>query len=52
MNFVTELKLANLNALKHFLSDNPEVNNIRKIYRPCKDVLKEVVKQKIVAWSS
>ncbi|HAE62019.1 MAG TPA: tagatose-bisphosphate aldolase [Eubacteriaceae bacterium] len=49
VNFDTELKLANLNALKKFISNNPEVYDIRKIYKPCKKEMKEIVREKIIA---
>lgn len=52
VNFDTELKLANLAALKKYLGDNPEVYDIRKIYSPCREAMKEVVKQKIIACMS
>lgn len=48
VNFDTELKLANLAALKKFLGENPEVYDIRKIYKPCREAMKEVVKRKII----
>lgn len=52
VNFDTELKLANLSALKTFMNDNPSVYDIRKIYRPCREAMKEVVKRKIMACMS
>lgn len=52
VNFDTELKLANLHALKKFLGENPEVYDIRKIYKPCMQAMKDVVKQKIIACNS
>lgn len=52
VNFDTELKLANLQALKGFLSDNPTVYDIRKIFKPCRQAMKKVVKSKITACMS
>jgi fructose-1,6-bisphosphate aldolase class II len=52
VNFDTELKLANLQALKTFLSENPDVYDIRKIFKPCRQAMKEVVKLKITACMS
>ncbi len=49
VNFDTELKVANLKALTKFMSDNPGVYDVRKIYKPCREAMKEVVKNKIIA---
>ncbi|VBB07219.1 ketose-bisphosphate aldolase class-ii [Lucifera butyrica] len=49
VNFDTELKLANLQALQTFMTKNPGVYDIRKMYRPCRQAMKEVVKAKIEA---
>ena len=52
VNFDTELKLANLAALNKFLTENPGVYDVRKIYKPCIEAMKEVVKAKIRACGS
>jgi fructose-bisphosphate aldolase class II len=52
VNFDTELKLANLAALNKFLAENPGVYDVRKIYKPCIEAMKEVVKAKIRACGS
>jgi len=52
VNFDTELKLANLQALQEFLSKNPAVYDIRKIFKPGRSAMKEVVKSKIMACMS
>ena len=52
VNFDTELKLANLQALQTFLRENPTVYDIRKIFKPCRQAMKEVVKSKISACMS
>lgn len=52
VNFDTELKLANLKALKQFLSENPDIYDVRKLYKPCRNEMKEVVKKKIIACMS
>ena len=52
VNFDTELKLANLAALNKFLTENPGVYDVRKIYKPCIEAMKEVVKSKIRACGS
>jgi ketose-bisphosphate aldolase len=52
VNFDTELKLANLAALNKFLSENAGVYDVRKIYKPCIEAMKEVVKAKIRACGS
>ena len=52
VNFDTELKLANLSALNKFLSENEGVYDVRKIYKPCIDAMKDVVKSKILACGS
>ena len=49
VNFDTELKVANLKALTKFMDENPGVYDVRKIYRPCREAMKEVVKNKIIA---
>ena len=52
VNFDTELKLANLSALNNFLSENKGVYDVRKIYKPCIEAMKNVVKSKIIACGS
>ncbi|WP_378956205.1 ketose-bisphosphate aldolase [Pelosinus sp. sgz500959] len=52
VNFDTELKLANLDALQRFLKENPGVYDIRKMFKPCRLAMKEVVKAKIAACMS
>lgn len=52
VNFDTELKLANLAALNKFLGENEGVYDVRKIYKPCIEAMKEVVKAKIRACGS
>ncbi len=52
VNFDTELKLANLQALQEFLCKNPAVYDIRKIFKPGRLAMKEVVKSKIIACMS
>lgn len=52
VNFDTELKLANLEALNKFLSENEGVYDVRKIYKPCIEAMKNVVKSKITACGS
>ena len=52
VNYDTELKLANLSALNKFLSENEGVYDVRKIYKPCIDAMKDVVKSKILACGS
>lgn len=52
VNFDTELKLANLKALTKFLEENPGVYDIRKMYRPCREAIKNTVKEKIIACMS
>lgn len=52
VNFDTELKLANLAALNKFLTENQGVYDVRKIYKPCIEAMKEVVKAKIRACGS
>ncbi|SHF28125.1 fructose-bisphosphate aldolase, class II [Seinonella peptonophila] len=47
VNFDTEIKLANLEALQHFLKENPTVYDIRKIYDPARKAMKEKVKEKM-----
>jgi len=52
VNYDTELKQANTKAMKKFLSENPEVYDIRKIFKPCMEAMKNVVKEKIIACNS
>lgn len=49
VNFDTELKVANLKALTKFMTENPGVYDVRKMYKPCREAMKDVVKHKIVA---
>lgn len=49
VNFDTELKLANLQALQQFIAENPNTYDIRKMYRPCREAMRAVVKDKIYA---
>jgi len=48
VNYDTELKQANTKAMKKILSENPEVYDIRKIFKPCMEAMKNVVKEKIM----
>jgi len=52
VNYDTELKLANIKALKKYLSENPEVYDTRKMFKPCMQAMKDVVKEKIIACNS
>ncbi|WP_027416590.1 class II fructose-1,6-bisphosphate aldolase [Aneurinibacillus terranovensis] len=52
VNFDTEIKLANLEALKTFLDEHPDEYDIRKIYKPAREAMKEKVKEKIRLLSS
>lgn len=52
VNFDTELKLANLKAMTKFIEENPKVYDIRKIFKPCRNAMKEVVVDKIKACKS
>jgi fructose-1,6-bisphosphate aldolase class II len=52
VNFDTEIKLANLEALKCFINEYPNEYDIRKIYEPARKAMKEKIKEKIRLLSS
>ncbi|GFN34281.1 class II fructose-1,6-bisphosphate aldolase [Tepidimicrobium xylanilyticum] len=52
INFDTELKLANLKAMRKFIEENPNIYDIRKVFKPCRIAMKEVVIKKIKACKS
>ncbi|MCK1992938.1 class II fructose-1,6-bisphosphate aldolase [Peribacillus muralis] len=52
VNFDTEIKLASLEALKAFLDQHPYEYDIRKIYKPARQAMKEKIKEKIKLLSS
>lgn len=52
VNFDTDLRVAGLNNVKKFIKENPETYDIRKIFRPGIDAMKEVVMDKIKSCKS
>lgn len=52
VNFDTDLKVSNLKALKLFINENPNVYDIRKMYKPGIEAMEKTVEQKIHACMS